>query len=98
MTGISRKLPDTERNRLKQIFKKVMPQNAGVIVRTAAEGAAEEELSRDLSRLAAQGEAIEKKSKTASAPAMLYGEPDLPIRVMTAVSKEDFRKLDASGE
>src|SRR5690242_16240472 len=54
MTGISRKLPDTERNRLKQILKKVMPENAGVIVRTAAEGAAEEELSRDVARLAAQ--------------------------------------------
>src|SRR6266566_5884910 len=82
MTGISRKLPDTERNRLKQILKRVMPENAGVIVRTAAEGAAEEELSRDVARLAAQWEAIEKKSKTASAPAMLYGEPDLTIRVI----------------
>jgi ribonuclease E len=98
MTGISRKLPDTERNRLKQILKKVMPENAGVIVRTAAEGAAEEELSRDVSRLAAQWEAIEKKSKTASAPAMLYGEPDLTIRVIRDVFNEDFSKLVVSGE
>src|SRR5580693_5493378 len=59
MTGISRKLPDIERNRLKQILKKVMPEHAGVIVRTAAEGAAEEELARDVTRLAAQWEAIE---------------------------------------
>ena len=98
MTGISRKLPDTERNRLKQILKKVMPENAGVIVRTAAEGAAEEELARDVSRLAAQWEAIEKKSKTASAPALLYGEPDLTVRVIRDVFNEDFSKLVVSGD
>jgi ribonuclease E len=98
MTGISRKLPDTERSRLKQILKKVMPENAGVIVRTAAEGAAEEELSRDVSRLAAQWEAIEKKSKTASAPALLYSEPDLTIRVIRDVFNEDFAKLVVSGD
>jgi ribonuclease E len=98
MTGISRKLPDTERNRLKQILKKVMPENAGVIVRTAAEGAAEEELARDVARLAAQWEAIEKKSKTASAPALLYGEPDLTVRVIRDVFNEDFSKLVVSGD
>src|SRR6202040_3198834 len=98
MTGISRKLPDTERTRLKQILKQVMPENAGVIVRTAAEGAAEEELARDVTRLAAQWEAIEKKSKTASAPAMLYGEPDLTIRVIRDVFNEDFGKLVVSGD
>ncbi len=98
MTGISRKLPDTERNRLKQILKKVMPENAGVIVRTAAEGAAEEELSRDVSRLAAQWEAIEKKSKTASAPALLYGEPDLTTRVIRDVFNEDFSNLIVAGD
>jgi ribonuclease E len=98
MTGISRKLPDTERNRLKAILKKVMPENAGVIVRTAAEGAAEEELSRDVSRLAAQWEAIEKKAKTASAPALLYSEPDLTIRVIRDVFNEDFANLVVSGD
>jgi ribonuclease E len=98
MTGISRKLPDTERNRLKAILKRVMPENAGVIVRTAAEGAAEEELSRDVLRLAAQWEAIEKKSKTASAPALLYGEPDLTIRVIRDVFNEDFAKMVVSGD
>ncbi len=98
MTGISRKLPDTERNRLKQILKKVMPEDGGVIVRTAAEGAAEEELSRDVSRLAAQWEAIEKKAKTASAPALLYSEPDLTIRVIRDVFNEDFANLIVSGD
>jgi len=98
MTGISRKLPDTERNRLKAILKKVMPENAGVIVRTAAEGAAEEELARDVARLAAQWEAIEKKAKTASAPALLYSEPDLTIRVIRDVFNEDFGKLVVSGD
>ncbi|HEY6315755.1 MAG TPA: Rne/Rng family ribonuclease [Streptosporangiaceae bacterium] len=98
MTGISRKLPDTERNRLKLILKKVMPENAGVIVRTAAEGAAEEELSRDVARLAAQWEAIEKKAKTASAPALLYSEPDLTIRVIRDVFNEDFNNLVVAGD
>jgi ribonuclease E len=98
MTGISRKLPDTERTRLKQILKKVTPENAGVIVRTAAEGAAEAELDRDITRLAAQWESIEKKAKTATAPALLYGEPDLTVRVIRDVFNEDFNKLIVSGE
>ena len=98
MTGISRKLPDTERTRLKQILKKVTPENAGVIVRTAAEGAAEAELDRDITRLAAQWESIEKKAKTATAPALLYGEPDLTVRVIRDVFNEDFSQLIVSGE
>ncbi len=98
MTGISRKLPDTERTRLKAILKKVTPENGGVIVRTAAEGAAEAELDRDITRLAAQWESIEKKAKTASAPALLYGEPDLTIRVVRDVFNEDFSRLLVSGE
>jgi ribonuclease E len=93
MTGISRKLPDTERSRLKQILKQVMPEHAGVIVRTAAEGAAEEELARDVARLAAQWEAIERKAKSATAPALLYSEPDLTIRVVRDIFNEDFGKL-----
>ena len=93
MTGISRKLPDTERSRLKQILKQVMPENAGVIVRTAAEGASEEELARDVARLAAQWEAIEKKAKTASAPDLLYSEPDLTLRVVRDIFNEDFSNL-----
>jgi len=98
MTGISRKLPDTERTRLKAILKKVTPENGGVIVRTAAEGAAEAELDRDITRLAAQWESIEKKAKTASAPALLYGEPDLTVRVIRDVFNEDFNRLIVSGE
>jgi ribonuclease E len=93
MTGISRKLPDTERTRLKQILKQVMPENAGVIVRTAAEGATEEELSHDVARLAAQWEAIERKAKSATAPELLYSEPDLTIRVVRDIFNEDFTKL-----
>jgi ribonuclease E len=98
MTGISRKLPDTERTRLKSILKKIVPDDAGVIVRTAAEGASEEELSRDVARLTAQWEDIQKKAKTASAPALLYGEPDLTIRVVRDIFNEDFAKLIVSGE
>ncbi|WP_306434512.1 Rne/Rng family ribonuclease, partial [Actinomadura roseirufa] len=97
MTGISRKLPDKERSRLKSILKKVMPENAGVIVRTAAEGATEEELARDVSRLAAQWDSIQKKVKTASAPSLLYGEPDLTIRVVRDIFNEDFSKLVVAG-
>ncbi len=93
MTGISRKLPDTERTRLKQILKQVMPENAGVIVRTAAEGATEEELSHDVARLAAQWEAIDRKAKSATAPELLYSEPDLTIRVVRDIFNEDFSKL-----
>ena len=98
MTGISRKLPDTERTRLKKILKKVMPEDAGVIVRTAAEGATEDELDRDVARLAAQWENIERKAKTASAPELLYGEPDLTVRVIRDVFNEDFSQLIVSGE
>ena len=98
MMGISRKLPDKERTRLKQILKQVMPDGAGVIVRTAAEGATEEELSRDVARLAAQWEAIEQKSKTANAPDLLYSEPDLTIRVVRDIFNEDFASLVVAGD
>jgi ribonuclease E len=98
MMGISRKLPDKERTRLKQILKQVMPEGAGVIVRTAAEGASEDELAHDVSRLSAQWESIEAKSKSASAPALLYSEPDLTIRVVRDIFNEDFTKLVVSGD
>ena len=99
MTGISRKLPDTERSRLKAILKKVVPEGAGVIVRTAAEGASEEELSRDVARLTAQWEDIEKKAaKGSSAPTLLYGEPDMTIRVVRDIFNEDFNSLVVSGD
>ncbi|QVQ51936.1 Rne/Rng family ribonuclease [Spiractinospora alimapuensis] len=98
MTGISRKLPDKERARLKQILKQVMPEDAGVIVRTAAEGASEEELQRDITRLAAQWKSISKKAKSATAPKLLSSEPDLTVRVVRDVFNEDFASLVVSGE
>ena len=97
MTGISRKLPDTERSRLKAILKKVMPEGAGVIVRTAAEGASEEELTRDITRLQAQWEDIEKKRATATPPSLLSSEPDLAIKVIRDIFNEDFSKVVISG-
>ena len=100
MTGISRKLPDVERNRLKRILKDRLPEDAGVIVRTAAEGASEEELTHDINRLRAQWEGIESQSKSTKvlAPELLYGEPDLTIKVVRDVFNEDFSKLIVSGE
>jgi ribonuclease E len=98
MTGISRKLPDTERHRLKTILKKVVPEDAGVIVRTAAEGASEEDLTHDVERLKAQWEVIEKAAaKPKSAPTLVYGEPDLATRVVRDVFNEDFQRLIVSG-
>jgi ribonuclease E len=98
MTGISRKLPDTERNRLKRILQRVLPEDAGVIVRTAAEGAAEEDIERDVARLAAQWQDIRRKSASVSAPALLYSEPDLAIRVVRDVFNEDISRLVVSGD
>ncbi|GII05212.1 hypothetical protein Pta02_72200 [Planobispora takensis] len=98
MTGISRKLPDKERTRLKGILKKVMPENAGVIVRTAAEGASEEELGRDVARLSAQWDNIRRKAKSASAPELLSSEPDLTVRVVRDVFNEDFASLVVQGD
>ncbi|MGW2900797.1 Rne/Rng family ribonuclease, partial [Streptomyces sp. NPDC001212] len=101
MTGISRKLPDTERARLKTILKKIVPEDAGVIVRTAAEGASEDELRRDVERLQAQWEDIQKKAKNgggSSAPSLLYGEPDMTVRVVRDIFNEDFSKVIVSGD
>ncbi|MFE5310620.1 Rne/Rng family ribonuclease [Isoptericola sp. NPDC056605] len=98
MTGISRKLPDTERSRLKKILRDVVPEGAGVIVRTAAEGASEAELRADVERLEAQWAAIQKKSSSASAPALLQGEPDLAIRVVRDIFNDDFSSLQIQGQ
>ncbi|WP_329564172.1 Rne/Rng family ribonuclease [Kitasatospora sp. NBC_01266] len=97
MTGISRKLPENERARLKQILKKIVPDDAGVIVRTAAEGASEEELTRDVQRLQAQWEEIQKKAASGNAPTLLYGEPDMTVRVVRDIFNEDFTKVIVSG-
>nr|WP_148234349.1 Rne/Rng family ribonuclease [Cellulomonas flavigena] len=98
MTGISRKLPDTERSRLKKILRDLVPDSAGVIVRTAAEGASEEELRADVARLQGQWEAIEKKRRTANAPALLQGEPDMAIRVVRDIFNDDFSSLVVQGD
>ena len=99
MSGISRRLPESERNRLKDILKNLITEDEGVIVRTAAEGASDEELTRDVTRLKAQWEDIKKKSENTStkAPSLLYGEPDLAIRVIRDIFNEDFRKLTVQG-
>ena len=100
MSGISRRLPDQERSRLKGILKNLIPEDAGVIVRTASEGATEEELERDVTRLKAQWEDIEAKSKESgtNAPALLYSEPDLTVRVIRDIFNEDFNKLIVQGD
>jgi len=98
MTGISRKLPENERARLKKLLKEIVPEGAGVIVRTAAEGASEDELRRDIARLTEQWADLEKKAKTASAPALLHGEPELSTRVVRDIFNEDISSLVVSGE
>ncbi|MCU1523775.1 MAG: ribonuclease [Microbacteriaceae bacterium] len=98
MNGISRKLPDTERARLKKILKEVLPENVGVIVRTAAEGATEEQLTLDVNRLTAQWAAISETLETVQAPALLHSEPDLLVKIVRDVFNEDFHKLVIEGE
>jgi ribonuclease E len=97
-SGISRKLPDTERRRLREVLKDVVPDGAGVIVRTAAESASAEELARDVKRLQAQWEDIQAKAAAGNAPALLYAEPDLVVRVARDLFNEDFRELVIEGE
>ncbi|WP_300079291.1 Rne/Rng family ribonuclease [Propioniciclava sp.] len=96
LSGISRKLPDPERQRLKAILDEAVGSEASVIVRTAAEGASEEELVRDVNRLKAQWEVIEKK-KSGSAPQLLYAEPDLTVRIVRDLFTEDFTSLVVDG-
>ncbi|MER3394116.1 MAG: Rne/Rng family ribonuclease, partial [Microcella pacifica] len=98
MSGISRKLPDTERARLKKILKEVLPENVGVIVRTAAEGATEEQLTLDVERLTKQWSEISKQVEKAQAPAMLHSEPDLLVKIVRDVFNEDFRAMIIHGE
>lgn len=97
-SGISRKLPDTERNRLKALLKEIVPDTAGVIVRTAAEGASEDELTQDVERLTARWADIEKKVKAGNGPELLYGEPDLTLKVVRDLFTEDFSRLVIQGE
>jgi ribonuclease E len=99
MSGISKRLPESERTRLKAILKTLIPEDAGVIVRTAAEGVSEAELTADVERLKAQWEDIYQKSTNPNfhAPALLLSEPDLAVRVIRDIFNEDFRKLIIQG-
>ncbi|KOS53958.1 translation initiation factor IF-2 N-terminal domain-containing protein [Rhodococcus rhodochrous] len=101
-TGISRKLPDTERKRLKEILREVVPAEAGVIIRTAAEGVSEDELARDVQRLQTQWASIEEQAAKLEAdgsgqPKTLYEEPDLLVKVIRDLFNEDFSKLVIEG-
>ncbi|MBF4560798.1 ribonuclease E/G [Microbacterium sp. VKM Ac-2870] len=98
MNGISRKLPDTERARLKRILKEVLPESSGVIVRTAAEGATEDQLTRDVQRLTSQWEHISSQVDTIGAPALLHSEPDLLVKIVRDVFNEDFSKMLIQGD
>ena len=100
MSGISKRLPDSERSRLKAILKTLIPEDAGVIVRTAAEGVSDAELTADVERLKAQWEDIYQKSVNPNfhAPALLLSEPDLAVRVIRDIFNEDFRKLIIQGD
>ena len=99
MTGISRKLPEVERDRLKRILRQIVPETSGVIVRTAAAGATEEELRTDVERLQAQWESIQEKAAkpNPNAPQLLQGEPDLSIRVVRDIFNDDFNALIVAG-
>lgn len=97
LSGISRKLPDVERKRLKHILAELIEEGASVIVRTAAEGATREQLVHDVSRLKSQWEGIEKKAKQGGAPHLVYGEPDLTIRTVRDLFTEDFAELVIDG-
>ncbi len=96
-SGISRKLPESERTRLKTLLKEVLPDDSGVIVRTAAEGATEDQLTRDVTGLTARWEDIAKKAESGKAPQQLYAEPDLVIKVVRDLFNEDFTSLVIDG-
>ena len=98
MNGISRKLPDTERARLKKVLKEIVPDGAGVIVRTAAEGASEEQLTRDVKHLMSQWEDIQKSFSQGGNANMLHSEPDMLIKIVRDVFNEDFNELVIEGE
>jgi len=98
VNGISRKLPESERNRLKKILKEILPPEAGVIVRTAAEGATEEQLAEDVQRLQIQWEEISRKAEISTPPALLSSEPDLLIKIVRDVFNEDFQKMIIDGD
>ncbi len=98
MNGISRKLPESERVRLKKILKEILPPDAGVIIRTAAEGATEEQLTEDVQRLQIQWEEISRNAEISTPPSLLSSEPDLLIKIVRDVFNEDFQKMIIDGD
>ena len=101
MTGVSRKLSSRERSRLKSIVSKIAPKDMGVIIRTAAEGASEEAITKDLEMLLHQWEQIQAKReefKHGKRPKLLQGEPDMAIRVVRDIFNDDFRKMIVEGD
>lgn len=101
MTGVSRKLSDRERSRLRAIVSKIAPKDMGVIIRTAADGASEESIEKDLDSLVKQWERIEAKREEylhGKRPKLLQGEPDVAIRVVRDIFNDDFQKLIVEGE
>lgn len=91
--GISKRLPDGERKRLRGILDKAKPKQHGVIVRTAAENVTAEEIERDVKRLLAQWDEIEKLAKNTKAPALLYREPEAAVRIIREEFTKDFRGI-----
>ena len=91
--GISKRLPDNERKRLRQILDKAKPKGHGLIVRTAAEGISAEELAGDVERLAKQWEQIEALAAKSTAPTLLYRDPDMSIRVIREEFNQDYRQV-----
>ena len=91
--GVSRRLEDDERNRLKAILKECAPKTGGVIVRTAAEGASAEDIERDLDFLQRLWKTIEAKAKESKAPSLVYQEAELPLRVVRDLFTGDFERL-----
>ncbi|HET7722545.1 MAG TPA: ribonuclease E/G, partial [Acidimicrobiales bacterium] len=89
--GISKRLPDDERKRLRSALDSVKPAQHGVIVRTAAEGVSTEELQRDVVRLVRQWEQIEALAARSTTPALLYREPDMTVRIIREEFNSEFR-------
>ncbi|HVN50091.1 MAG TPA: ribonuclease E/G, partial [Acidimicrobiales bacterium] len=89
--GISKRLADDERKRLRSILDRVRPKGHGIIVRTAAEGVSADEIERDVARLQEQWAQIETLAQKASAPALLYREPDMAVRVIREEFNQDYR-------
>jgi ribonuclease E len=89
--GISKRLGDNERRRLRRIIDEVKPAGHGMIVRTAAEGVSAEELQRDVTTLVEQWNTIESQAKTSNAPGLLYREPDLAVRILREELNSEYR-------